>query len=155
MTTNLRSHSALGCSCVQGILLMTGGKPRFPAVPPYMVNKGNGKELSRSHTTQSDQAPRTNAFVSSLEAIPVDDWCRTWATDRTMMLRRTSKRVKEQVDKMLLPTVVRLRTTFWGCKRNITNERIMNELISMVSTCRLTTLVFDFTMWEKRGDCQM
>ena len=65
------------------------------------------------------------------------------------MMRRTSKRVKEQVDKMLLSAVVRLRTTFWGCKRNITNDLIMNELTAMVSTCRLTTLVFDFTMWGK------
>ncbi len=79
-----------------------------------MVNKGNGKGLSRSHTTQSDQAPHTNAFVTALEVIPADDWHRTWETGRTIMLRRTSKRVKEQVDKMLLFAVVRLCTTFWA-----------------------------------------
>ena len=70
ITTNPRSRAALGCSCDQGILLKTGGKPRFPALPPCMVNKGNGKGLSRSHTTQSDQTPHTNAFASSLEVIP-------------------------------------------------------------------------------------
>ena len=121
MTTNLRSHSALGCSCVQGILLMTGGKPRFPAGPPCMVNKGKAKGLSRSHSTHPDQEPRTNAFAAGLESIPPDDWRRTWAADRTIMLRRTSKRVKEVVDKMCLPAVVRLSRSFWVDARNGTD----------------------------------
>jgi hypothetical protein len=69
------------------------------------------------------------------------------------MLRRTSKRVKEQVDKMLLPAVVRLRTTFWGCTRNYSNELINYELTAMVSTCHRTTLVLDF--WDKTGTKQM
>ena len=114
-----------------------------------MLNKGNGKGLSRSHTTQRDQAPHKNSFDTVLKVIPVDDWHRTWETDRTIMLRRTSKRVTEQVDKMLMSAVVRLRTTFWDCQRNITNDHIMNEITVMVSTCRLTTLVLDFTMWGK------
>ena len=58
---------------------------------------------------------RTPLLQLRLEAIPADDWHRTWAAGRTIMLRRTSKRVKEQVDKMLLPVVVRFRTTFSGC----------------------------------------
>ena len=90
---------------------MTGGKPRFPVGPPCMVNNEKAKGLSRSHSTQPDQAPHTNVFAATLEAIPADDWHRTWAVGRTIMMRRTSKRVKEQVDKMLLPVVVRLRTT--------------------------------------------
>ena len=49
-----------------------------------------------------------NAFTAALEAVPAEDWCRTWAAGRTIMLRRTSKRVKEVVDKMRLPAVVRL-----------------------------------------------
>jgi hypothetical protein len=38
-----------------------------------------------------------------------EDWCRTWAGCRTIMLTRTSKGVKEEVQKMLLSAVVRLR----------------------------------------------
>jgi hypothetical protein len=53
-----------------------------------------------------------DAFAAALEAVPAEDWCRTWAAGRTIMLRRTSKRVKEAVDKMLLPAVVRLRKRF-------------------------------------------
>ena len=41
-----------------------------------------------------------DAFAAALGAIPAEDWCRTWAAGRTIMLRSTSKRVKEQVDKM-------------------------------------------------------
>jgi hypothetical protein len=80
------------------------------------------------------------------EAIPTDDWVRTWAAGRTIMMRRTSKRVKEQVDKMCLTAVVRLSTGIysWESLRNNTNELIIFELIAMVSTCRLTTVVLDF-----------
>ena len=48
------------------------------------------------------------AFTAALEAVPVEDWCRTWAAGRTIMMRRTSNRVKEVADKMRLPAVVRL-----------------------------------------------
>ena len=47
-------------------------------------------------------------LVALLAAVPQEDWCRTWPACRTIMFRRTSKRVKEQVDKMRLPAVVRI-----------------------------------------------
>jgi hypothetical protein len=47
-----------------------------------------------------------DAFAAALGAVPAEDWCRTWGAGRTIMLRRTSKRVKEVVDKMRLPAVV-------------------------------------------------
>ncbi len=53
-----------------------------------------------------------DVFAAVLATIPTEDWCRTWETDRTIMIRRTSKRVKEEVDKILLPAVVLLCTTF-------------------------------------------
>ena len=37
----------------------------------------------------------TETFPAALESIPVDDWGRTWVTGRTIILRRTSKRVKQ------------------------------------------------------------
>jgi hypothetical protein len=43
-----------------------------------------------------------DGFAAALEAIPADDWCRNWAAGQTIMLSRTSKRVKEVVDKMSL-----------------------------------------------------
>jgi hypothetical protein len=63
-----------------------------------------------------------DAFVADLEAVPAEDWCMTWAAGRTFMLRRTSQKVKEVVDKMRLPAVVRLSRSFWGDARNGTEE---------------------------------
>jgi len=48
-----------------------------------------------------------DAFTAALAAVPAEDWGRTWAADRTIMLRMTSKRVKELVDKMRPPAFVR------------------------------------------------
>jgi Ran GTPase-activating protein (RanGAP) involved in mRNA processing and transport len=62
-------------------------------------------------------------FVVALEAVPAEDWCRTWPAERTIMLRRTSKRVKEAVDKMRLPVVVRLNRSFLD-KDNISNDTV-------------------------------
>jgi hypothetical protein len=53
-----------------------------------------------------------DAFAAALGALPPDDWSRTWTAGRTIMLRRTSKRVKVVVDKMRLPAVVRLSWSF-------------------------------------------
>jgi hypothetical protein len=47
-----------------------------------------------------------DVFPAALGVVPAEDWCRTWAADRTIMLRRTSKRVKEAVDKMRLPSLI-------------------------------------------------
>ena len=61
-------------------------------------------------------------FAAALEAVPAEDWCRTWAAGRTIMLRRTSKRVKEEVDKMRLPAVVCLSRSFWDDSDNGTQQ---------------------------------
>jgi len=63
-----------------------------------------------------------DAFVAALTAVPAEDWYRTWATGRTIMLRRTSKKVKEVVDKMRLPAVVCLGRSFWDDARNGTEK---------------------------------
>ena len=63
-----------------------------------------------------------DAFVAALGAVPAEDWCRTWAAGRTIMLRWTSKKVKEAVDKMRLPAVVRLSRSFWDDARNGTEK---------------------------------
>ena len=60
------------------------------------------------------------------------------------MLRRTSKRVKEVVDKMRLPAVVRLSRSFWNDARNGTAakklESVMRQLPLMTALCRISTL---------------
>ena len=61
------------------------------------------------------------------------------------MWRRTSNRVMEQVDKMLLSAVVCMCDNSLEYLRNCTNTLIMSEFVVMVSTCHLTTVVLDFT----------
>jgi hypothetical protein len=84
------------------------------------------------------------AFATALEAFPADDWCRTWAAGRTIMLGRTSKRVKEVVDKMRLPAVVRLSRSFWDDARNGTEKGkrqfVLRQLTAMAAQCRIATL---------------
>jgi hypothetical protein len=78
---------------------------------------------SQSWTTQTALLA-ADGFAAALGALPPDDWSRTWAAGRTIMLRRTSKRVKEVVDKMRLPAVVRLsRRHARGIERASKRER--------------------------------
>jgi Ran GTPase-activating protein (RanGAP) involved in mRNA processing and transport len=85
-----------------------------------------------------------DGFVAALGALPPDDWKRTWAAGRTIMMRRTSKRVKEVVDKMRLPAVVRLIRSFWDDARNGAEKEkcrfVLRQLTGMSGLCRITTL---------------
>jgi hypothetical protein len=69
-------------------------------------------------------------FVSVLSTVPEGDLYRTWSAKRTIMLRGTSKRVKELIDMMRLPVVVCLNMRFWNNIRN-DNSRA-NEKIQLV-----------------------
>jgi hypothetical protein len=90
------------------------------------TEKGKQPAAQEQRMRTTSQAPQMQPlllaadahFAAALEAVPAEDWCRTWAADRTIMLRRTSKRVKEVVDKMRLPAVVRLSRSFWDDARN-------------------------------------
>jgi hypothetical protein len=83
-----------------------------------------------------------DAFVAALGVVPAEDWCRTWAAGRTIMLRR--KRVKEVVDKMRLPAVVRLSRSFWDDARDGTEEAklefVLRQLAATTAWCSITTL---------------
>ncbi len=60
------------------------------------------------------------------------------------MLRRTSKRVKETVDKLRLSVVVRLSRIFWDDSRNGTGEEklefVLRQLAALTVWCLITTL---------------
>ncbi len=85
-----------------------------------------------------------DAFAAALGAIPAEDWCRTWAAGRTIMLRSTSKSVRDLVDKMRLPAVVRLSWKFWHDARNGTAAEklqvVMRQLTALTAQCRISTL---------------
>ena len=85
-----------------------------------------------------------DAFAAALAAIPAEDWDRTWAADRTMMLRMTSKRVKEAVSKLRPSAVVKVSKAFREDARNGTEaerlQHILGQLEKLSSQCRITRL---------------
>jgi uncharacterized protein (DUF3084 family) len=84
------------------------------------------------------------------------DWNRTYVPDRTIMhrihlLRMTSKRIKEVVDKLRPPTVVNthvIGSPFWKLVRDSTaaerRQHILMQLEKMTSRCLITTLDLSF-----------
>jgi hypothetical protein len=99
------------------------------------------KKRTRTNSQATQTGPlllAADAFAAALEAIPAEDWCRTWAAGRTIMLRRTSKKVKEVVDKMRLPAVVRLSRRFWDDARNGTakakHQLVLRQLPLMTAS---------------------
>jgi hypothetical protein len=112
------------------------------------VSRNNGREgtcrlREASYADATSVARRSRHLAAALEAIP-EDWCRTWAAGRTIMLRRTSKRVKEVVDKMCLPAVVRLSRSFRDDACNGTAAEklqfVMRQLQLITAWCRIITL---------------
>ena len=110
---------------------------RVTCVPAANGARGKGK-------TEADKVLAATAFVAALDAVPAEDWCRTWAAGRTIMLRCTSKKVQEVVDKMRLSAVVRLSRSFWDDTRNGTADEklqfVMTQLEVLTTRCRITTL---------------
>jgi hypothetical protein len=112
------------------------------------TEKGKQLAAQKKRTRTTRQATQTQPLLLAADAfaaalVPAEDWCRTWAAGRTIVLRRTSKRVKEVVDKMLRPAVVRLSMGFWYCARNSTEETklqfVLRQLAAMTAR-RITTL---------------
>ena len=107
-----------------------------------------GKQAAQYTDKQPDEGSDA-PFAAALEAILGEDRCRTWAAGRTIILRRTSKRVKDVVDKMRLPAVVRLSRSFWNDAHNGTAAEklqiVMRQLALMTgwsphSSCRSVKL---------------
>jgi hypothetical protein len=86
-----------------------------------------------------------DAFAAALVAIPAEDWDRTWAADRTMMLMMTSRRVNEAVSKLRPPAVVvKVSKAFREDACNGTAaerlQHILGQLEKLSSQCRITGL---------------
>jgi hypothetical protein len=107
---------------------------------------GKSKTLRRTVAPQSSLG--ANCFAAALETIPADDWGRTWAADRTMMLRMTSKRVKVAVDKLCPPAIVVLlsqqelldKYQIYNARPAFAAKYILKQLQKMTSRCRITIL---------------
>ncbi len=96
----------------------------------------------------------TDAFAKALGALPAYEWSRTWAADRTIMLRMTSKRFKEVVDKMRLPAVVLLSRSFWGNRNGTAAKKrqfVLKQLAAMTARWHITTLELPECDMKGRG----
>jgi len=87
----------------------------------------------------------SNAFAVALQTIPAEDWYKTWPADRTIMLSKTSKEIKNIIDNMCLPVDVRINYRFWNDSHNCNTENkldlMMMRLKPMASLYNITTLV--------------
>lgn len=88
-------------------------------------------------------------FIIALNAVPIEDWYRTWPSERTIMLRMTSKSLREAIDKIHPPAIVCLRNTcFWNILHNHTLDEKLQfaiiQLITLVTKCSITTLELEF-----------
>ncbi len=137
--------------------LQDQGAGKQPQGIGIQAEQGKKDYEQKKRTRATSQATQTQPlllaadapFAAALEAIPAEDWCRTWAAGRTIMLRRTSKRVKEVVDKMRLPAVVRLSRSFWGDARNGTEAeklQIVMRQLTLMTGCISTLELPDCDM---------
>ena len=85
---------------------MSGGKACDKQAAQYTGKQPDGGSVvTRRDTAAAENEVHSSghlllaadAFAAALEAIPPDDWRRTWAAGRTIMLRRTSKSVKSNL----------------------------------------------------------
>jgi hypothetical protein len=125
---------------------------------PALEKKATTTPRSRAAMPQHQFSPAADAFAAALEAVPADDWGRTWASDRTLMLRGTSKRFKDAVDKLRPPTIVKSNTCQVGFVVEASGKKMgpgkcvysgqlptdtvkfLTQLEKMTSRCRIATL---------------
>jgi hypothetical protein len=123
-----------------------GGKGETEKGKQSAAQKKRARNTTRQATETQPLLLAADAFAAALEAVPAEDWCRTWAAGRTIMLRMTSKRVKEAVDKMRLPAVVRLSRSFWDDARNGTGEAKLEFVLR-----QLAAMTARRPQWHGRG----
>jgi Ran GTPase-activating protein (RanGAP) involved in mRNA processing and transport len=76
-----------------------------------------------------------NTFPDFLSTVPSEDLTRTWPANRTIMLRMTSKQIKNIIDNKYLPTVIYLKYI-----KPVNIKFAMIQLPSLVTTCQITCL---------------
>jgi Ran GTPase-activating protein (RanGAP) involved in mRNA processing and transport len=111
-------------------------------------NKAGQKKQALSRDQASSMEPPSElvaeAFICALETMSTDERYRDWPAERTIMLRMTSKRVKEVVDRFRAPAIMRMRRNLCIQYNNFSFaerlERILLQLAARAASCRITTL---------------
>ena len=96
------------------------------------------------NTKKAMQQESHSLFTEVIQIVPGVDLCNTWAANRTIMLRMTSKKIKDAIDKIRPPTEVILNMSFWSDIRDCTaSEKIQlvtRQLSMLATTCLITRL---------------
>ena len=83
-----------------------------------------------------------NILPDFLSIVPSEDLSRTWPANRTIMLRITSKQIKDIIDKKYFPTFIYLKNI-----KPVDINFIINRLLTLVTTCQIISLDLpDFDM---------
>ena len=86
-----------------------------------------------------------NIFCDFISTVPSEDLTRTWSANRTIMLRMTSKQIKDIIDNKYLPTVIYLKYI-----KPVNIKFAMNQLPLLVTTCQIISLDLpDFDMKKR------
>ena len=120
------------------------------------------KKACATAKTTNEQPPElaSDAFPAALGSLPPELWeiflmNSTGAADRTILLRMTSKRVKELVDKVRPPAVVCWRRSFLEEELNGTAaeklQLVFRQLAELSARCRITTLELAGHHYEPTG----
>jgi hypothetical protein len=106
--------------------------------------RGANEKLDASTAAIPEDFLLVDIFAACFTTIPAGDWCRTWAADRTIMLRMTSKRFKELVDKLRPPVFVRWSLSFLEDERNGPAAEklklVFKQLAALLARSRITKL---------------
>ena len=85
-------------------------------------------------------------FAEVLGIVPSTDWCNTWDASRTIMLRRTSKKIRDIIDKIRPPTDVVLNGNM-----DIKSDDIPRKIIRLATTCHISRLVLPCDMIDSKN----
>ena len=81
---------------------------------------------------------------SILEIVPSHELARTWPSRKTILMRMTSKRIREAIDKAKLPIIA---TLIWPKYRNNITE-INNIFISLNITNLKYQMIYIYTLFK-------
>jgi Leucine-rich repeat (LRR) protein len=93
----------------------------------------------------SGSTPETCWLLEAMRTLPSEAWAHSWPAQRTIMMRKTSKQMRDTVDKMTLPIFVvsRFHKLFYNDSKPSPTEHIglaFSQLRVISSVCLITKI---------------
>jgi len=111
----------------------------------FGMASGAGRQAARhrDQRARGEAAPdlaEPPQFAAVLEAIPRDVWERVWPSERTVILRGTSKRVAKALESLRPPAIMRLKHAAGESARCERGKKLQRMLCKMASWCEIWQL---------------